>query len=562
MTPETRIELEGLISVLCDGQLSEEEHARLESLLNDYPEARRIYLEYMDVHASLAINPERTGKPAAPAAEPDAAVATPSSGFLNWGRRNISQAFLVLGTLAASLLIQFFWTSYANHTAQKEQPEIALPARKDTYVATLVRGVNCVWEMPREPVGNGARLLPGILRLPKGVASIRFDGGAELILEGPAEVNVDSANAVTVLSGKVVLHASGSGAPFDLRTPSSTLVDIATDFGVAVTPEAEEVHVFEGELQRLSKKGAQTGAEPESLKAGESRRYEMGSDRAEKPAMDTKQFVRFVPEVSKQARDPNAGLLAYEGFAYDRPMSLQNGKAIGGIGWAGPWRASFVRPGPKAEFGRFSLNVKESLHRADAITDSVGGSFDYSGFAKTFRKLAQPIKLDSDDAYYLSFLFRRQGANDPSDSLAILFWTDEDYQQQNFLDFRKRLYIGMKGSNLSARLQRMNITRSMPLTKETTYLMVAKIAAGRSKPEQIFVRVYAPEEPVEAEETAAWSVHSPPFRSELAFEWLELSINGKSRQAIDEIRVGKTWESATAPWLSKKGPPPLIQLNP
>ena len=102
----------------------------------------------------------------------------------------------------------------------------------------------------------------------------------------------------------------------------------------------------------------------------------------------------------------------------------------------------------------------------------------------------------------------------------------------------------------------------MPLAKETTYLLVAKIAAGRAKPEQVFVRLYGPDEPVEAEETAAWSMHTPPFRSELAFEWLELSINGKSRQVIDEIRLGTTWESATAPWLAKTGPPPLIRLNP
>ena len=125
----------------------------------------------------------------------------------------------MLGALAASLLIQFFWTSSTNPSIQKEvaAPRVRIPpVKKDTYVATLVRCANCVWETPREPVGNGARLLPGALRLPKGVASIRFDSGAELIVEGPAEVNVESATAVTVLSGKVVLHASESGAAFRL----------------------------------------------------------------------------------------------------------------------------------------------------------------------------------------------------------------------------------------------------------------------------------------------------------------------------------------------------------
>ena len=99
MTPETRIELEALLSALCDGQLSDEEHGpRLESLLNDYPECRRIYLEYMEVHASLVINPERTGKTPVPAAtEPGAGAATPSSGLLHWGRATFRKPFSCSG---------------------------------------------------------------------------------------------------------------------------------------------------------------------------------------------------------------------------------------------------------------------------------------------------------------------------------------------------------------------------------------------------------------------------------------------------------------------------------
>ncbi|HZZ77421.1 MAG TPA: hypothetical protein VFE62_02820 [Gemmataceae bacterium] len=554
MPPDSRAELLSLLSSLCDGQITQEEHARLESLLNSTAECRRVYLEYMQIHATLLIDPQILTK--APIRKPDTAeVATPAprANWLHWGRRNLGQAWLVLATLAASLLVQFFWFPPTSPLPEQE-PALreVVSAPKKTYVATLIRSVNCVWEAPREPVGNGARLAPGYLRLPKGIASIRFDSGAELIVEGPAEIMLDSSTAVTVKSGKAVLHATDSGVPFDLRTPGSTLVDIATDFGVSVTPDAEEVHVFEGELQRVSNTAARLGAEPECLKAGESRRYEVGSDRAEKPAIDAKEFVRYVVDNSRPALDPNAGLLAYEGFAYDRAMALQNGKATGGIGWSGPWRASTVRPGPKTEFGRFSLNIKETLSRPDAVNPGIGGSFDYAGFARTFRKLAQPVRLDRDGAYYLSFLFRRHRSSSSSpDSLGILLWSDDDYQQQNFLDFRKRLYIGIKGSNqLSTHLQRMTTTGSIPLAKGTTYLLVAKIAAGSAKPEQVFVRVYGPDESVEPEETGTWSLQSSPFRSDLTFEWIELNINGKSRQIIDEIRVGATWESVTAPWLA------------
>ena len=37
---------------------------------------------------------------------------------------------------------------------------------------------------------------------------------------------------------------------------------------------------------------------------------------------------------------------------------------------------------------------------------------------------------------------------------------------------------------------------------------------------------------------------------EVVFDWLEVHINSKTRQTIDEIRLGTTWSSVTAPWSS------------
>ena len=55
------------------------------------------------------------------------------------------------------------------------------------------------------------------------------------------------------------------------------------------------------------------------------------------------------------------------------------------------------------------MNVKEGLVRPGAAVPAIGGCFDYTGFAKYFRRLATPVRLDSDGVYYLSFLFRRYG---------------------------------------------------------------------------------------------------------------------------------------------------------
>lgn len=580
MTSEIRLEMDRLMSELCDEQLSAEEFARLEALLNSDAECRRMYLEYMDMHASLLIEPRlcdgmartsppaRSGLPAndpatARKANPDAAASVPEPagakaqlrGRLHWGRENLRHALLVLGALAASVLVQIFWMPplFTDREPIAQKPnDLAASIKKGVYVATLVQAVDCEWDMPRNPGANGARLATGKFRLPKGVASIRFDGGPELIIQGPAEFNLDSATGVTVLSGKVVFRTTESDSPFDLRTPGSTLVETGAEGAVSVSADGEEVHVFEGELQRVSKKVGKV-MEPENLKAGESRRYESQTDLPGKAALDAGQFVRHIDDVAKAPADPAKGLIAYEGFAYKSALALQDGTGTGGVGWEGPWRNSTVQPTPKAGRDRFSLNIKESLVRAGAAATSTGGSFDYAGAARTFRKLGQPIAMDTDGVYYLSFLFRRQSPADPASSLAVLLWTDDDYQQQNFLDYRKRLYLGVKGFNqLDTHLERMTANASMPLSDGVTYLLVAKIAASRSKPDQVFLRVYGAEDNVKAEETARWSVKSPPFRSDVSFEWVELYVNGKSRQTIDEIRVGTTWASVMAPWIGTK----------
>ncbi len=570
MTPQIRLELQRLLSALCDQEITDAEFARLEELLHADVESRLLYLSYMDMHSRLVMEPHRigsmsamsrdeskqaTGNTAARSTNPDF-LATPASRpgekgeDRTWIRRNMHQAMLVLATLAASLLVQVLWRQLESSpgstpVAAPAQKGGVLPERKATYVATLIKAVDCVWENPRDNWQNGSRLSAGKFRLAKGIASIRFDSGPELIVEGPAELNLESTTAVTVRAGKVVFRKDNEDASFDLRTPNSTLVDIGTEFAVSVSPNGEEVHVFDGEVQRVAKTAA-NGKRPEQLKAGEARQYEAASNaRGHEVKLDPNLFVRKLDKVIPV--NPAAGLLAYEGFAYSNAQQLRNDKANGGNGWVGPWKLGFAKPAHK---GDLPLNAKKSLERSDAAVPPVGGSFDYTGFSSSFRKLAHPIALDADGVYYLSFLFRRMGPSaDPINTVAVRFWTDDDYQHKNFQDFRKRLAIGVKGSNqLYTGLQRMAAQTSMPLSSGTTYLLVAKIAASRSKPDQVFLRVYGPEELIESDETGAWSLQSSLFRSEQVFVWMELHINSKTRQTIDEIRLGTTWASVASPW--------------
>src|SRR5438067_4302648 len=98
MTPQVRFELEQLLAALCDGSLTDPDHARLEAMLSADAECRRHYLEYVDLHAQLLAAPGLLiGELTAPAS------VTPTP---NRFRRLAPYLALVAATLIVSLLLQ------------------------------------------------------------------------------------------------------------------------------------------------------------------------------------------------------------------------------------------------------------------------------------------------------------------------------------------------------------------------------------------------------------------------------------------------------------------------
>ena len=49
-------ELRRLAARYCEGDLGDDEFRKLEGLLRDDPEARSVFLDYREIHASLSIN--------------------------------------------------------------------------------------------------------------------------------------------------------------------------------------------------------------------------------------------------------------------------------------------------------------------------------------------------------------------------------------------------------------------------------------------------------------------------------------------------------------------------
>ncbi len=462
MNADLRRELERLLSGLCDGALCDVEHARLEQLLAD-TECRRYYLEYVDIHARLLVHPGLgAALPVTPSDDETALVGV--------ARRRAKAGHLLryvavaASTLAASLLVQFgLW--HARDVADNPAPRVAvapakLPAPPAKPVATLMQTADCAWRKAHEPLRAGVRLEPGKLALEKGLARIRFDNGSELLVEGPAELRLDASDAATLLCGKVVFHSDVMAGPFDLHTPAATLVDLGTEYGVTVGPDGEELHVFEGDVQRVPRHGEQ--ADPEYLQRGEACRCNAGAFVSRPTKFDPAQFVRRL--AAPPVPDAAAGLLAFEGFDYKVSDALSSGKANGGHGWTSPWTVAVARPLEWGPQKLLPLNVGESLTRPAATVPAVGGRFDHAGFGVYYRQLKTPLRLDTDAVYYVSCLIRRAGPAGQSFNVAALMlrpnesgdgqkgkWKEREHHRHEHRNARpnlgNRLMVGTGGAN-------------------------------------------------------------------------------------------------------------------
>jgi hypothetical protein len=86
-----------------------------------------------------------------------------------------------------------------------------------------------------------------------------------------------------------------------------------------------------------------------------------------------------------------------------------------------------------------------------------------------------------------------------------------------------------------------------PLLPATTYFAVFKISAGATADDAVSLKVYSPTQTVDAAEPATWTVAYGGESHGTRLNILRLSrITAGSLIEVDEIRVGRTWESVTA----------------
>lgn len=249
-----------ILDALVCGDASARDRTLLNDTLRADPEARRAYIRTMAFEAMLAreFAPPEVSQAPAPAR---------------------SKRWLALTAIAATIML-------AATLAWHIQPDPAVPS---TAAATLIDAdqpfTHAVITALDDASGRfgklaltqGLRLTQGILELDSGLAEITFDSGAEVTLEGPARLLLESEIKTGLAAGRASAQVPEQARGFVIHTPSSYIRDLGTAFAVEVRDNREtDLHVLDGEVE-VSATGQNADQPPKILRQSEAIRLASGT---------------------------------------------------------------------------------------------------------------------------------------------------------------------------------------------------------------------------------------------------------------------------------------------
>jgi ferric-dicitrate binding protein FerR (iron transport regulator) len=527
-------ELHSLLRGLSDGTLPEEARMRLNELLHGNPEACESYLSQVTLEADL--QREFAGRHGAAAAVAEAIARRPTGS--RTGR---------LVRLAAAFLLGVGLTLLVSSARAGSPGGRAMPA---DCVATLLFADNCHWRTPGRLV-EGQRLPAGRLQLERGLLILRFDGGAAVVLEGPADLDIESRGCARLAAGRLTVRAPKEAAGFTVRAPASDVVDLGTEFAIMVERDgATEVHVLEGEVSHAKPGAPLDGAE--LLGAGKAVRYDAARTAA--PRAVPVNSPRFAELLSQAKIGPREDLLlAHEGFDY--PVGkLPLGQATGGVGWAGPWVVSPGAKLPPGDDGDLTI-ASGKLHVAWPVRGGRGPLLEAPLYYQSRRReLARPVRLDEDGVYYVSVLVRWDAPPPPPagqtmPSVRLVLRSSANFNGDHVM-FNLPVFLQPQ---LDIRTGAI-FTSAHTVPPGETQFWVGKIVARRNGEDEIFFRIYGEGEPLDPMEPGVWSVRSRGVSSDARLDLVLLTKMDGGTCWWDEVRVGTSWR-AVVPMAAAAGNP-------
>lgn len=162
-------------------------------------------------------------------------------------------------TIAATILLLAsglgFWLGQRNDAENRNdiaELDSRVPVREETRLAghaTLRRALDVDWGGPSTSFREGDVLPEGLLAFASGVVEVDFFCGANLIVEGPAQLLIESDWTVQVEEGRIRAHVPPAARGFTVKAAGSEIIDLGTEFALVVSTDEARVEVLDGEIE-------------------------------------------------------------------------------------------------------------------------------------------------------------------------------------------------------------------------------------------------------------------------------------------------------------------------
>lgn len=215
-----------------DGCLTPDEQSFLDKTLREDADMRTLFAKALHQHAELSFDAGLVKQLAEDKIVP-MPVRTPTK------VRSVKPAMAALIAIAAMVmtLISVRFVFPQSGTKLKS-------------VASVTKSSQCKWAGSTLPTAEGSRVGIGTLELVEGLATLKFDSGAEVVMEAPATVEIISAMSCRLVRGTLVAEVPPSAKGFLVDTKDAKVIDYGTRFGVSTGEDGKYmVQVLEGHVE-------------------------------------------------------------------------------------------------------------------------------------------------------------------------------------------------------------------------------------------------------------------------------------------------------------------------
>jgi len=232
------------------------------------------------------------------------------------------------------------------------------PPRGGHVVATLTDSLNARWADMDGGMVKGTPIVSGgkSLLLREGFAEILFSNHSRVTIEGPSEFEIPADDQIRLLYGRLYASVPREAIGFTVKTPSSQIVDLGTEFGVHTDFQGDtSLHVVKGKTVLIA--GDRSNKVSVEVNGGAAKKVTAATQTVSEIACDERFFVRDID---------SGGNFIWRG---ERAISVADIVA-GGNGFGKVQRLSGIDPGTGQITPSVSTRIRRSEKDYNLVNDS------------------------------------------------------------------------------------------------------------------------------------------------------------------------------------------------